>query len=252
MIYVIGIGSGDLNTITPEAMEILKNCDALVGYKKYVDLVEKFLPPKIVYTSGMSQEISRCEFALTLSREYHKNVALISSGDSGVYGMAGLMLEVAKDTDVKIKIIPGITAANSAAAILGAPLMNDYVVLSLSDLMTDWKIIEKRLTAACEGDFVICIYNPASTQRPKHFKKACKIMLKYKSPETPCGYVRNIGREGEEYEIMTLKKIKNCKKIDMLCTVIIGNSKSYILNGKIITSRGYEMKSSGRNIFQVS
>ena len=153
--------------------------------------------------------------------------------------MAGLMLEIAKDTDEEIKIIPGITAANSAAAILGAPLMNDYVVLSLSDLLTDWEIINKRLIAACEGDFVICIYNPASHHRPDNFKKACDTLLKYKSPDTPSGYVRNIGREGEESEIMTLKEIRDCKKIDMLCTVIIGNSQSFFLNGKMITSRGY-------------
>lgn len=242
MIYVVGIGSGKIDGMTSEAFEILKNCDVIVGYKKYVDLVKDYFPPKILMTTGMKQEIDRCEWALKFSAEYKKNVALISSGDAGVYGMAGLMLEIAKGSNEEIKIIPGVTAANSAASILGAPLMNDYVVISLSDLLTQWEIIEKRLKAACEGDFVVCIYNPASNHRPDNFKKACDIMLKYKSPETPCGYVRNIGREGEEFEIMTLKKIKSCKKIDMLCTVIIGNSQSYVHEGKLITSRGYDLR----------
>ena len=245
MIYVIGIGAGKIDGMTSEAFETLKKCDVIVGYKKYVDLIKEYFPEKILMTTGMKQEIDRCEWALKFATEYKKTVALISSGDSGVYGMAGLMLEVAKNSNEEIKIIPGITAANSAASILGAPLMNDYVVISLSDLLTDWEVIEKRLKAACEGDFVICIYNPASNHRPLNFKKACEILLKYKSPETICGYVKNIGRDGQEFEIMTLKKIKDCEKIDMLCTVIIGNSQSYILNGKFITSRGYDL---GKNI----
>ena len=241
MIYVIGIGSGNPKGMTAEAFEILQKCDAVVGYTKYIDLVRDYIPPKILFSTGMTQEIERCKFALKLSREFHKTVAVISSGDSGVYGMAGLMLEISSGTDEEIKIIPGITAANSAASILGAPLMNDYVVLSLSDLLTEWEIIEKRLKASCEGDFVICIYNPASKGRPYNFQRACEILLKYKSPKTPSGYVRNIGREGEEFEIMTLEEIKDCKKIDMLCTVIIGNSRSCILDGKIITPRGYKL-----------
>ena len=245
MIYVIGIGSGKIDGMTSEAFETLKKCDVIVGYTKYVDLIKDYFPEKIFFVTGMKQEIERCETALKISQEQNKTVALISSGDSGVYGMAGLMLEIAEDSNENIKIISGVTAANSAASILGAPLMNDYVVISLSDLLTDWKVIEKRLKAACEGDFVICIYNPSSNHRPLNFQRACEILLKYKSPETICGYVKNIGRGGEEFEIMTLEKIKDCKKIDMLCTVIIGNSQSYILNGKIITARGYDL---GKNI----
>ena len=178
--------------------------------------------------------------SLNLSRDYGKNVALISSGDSGVYGMAGLMLEVAAGSGEEIKIIPGITAANSCAAILGAPLMNDYVTISLSDLMTTWETIERRLVGACAGDFVICLYNPASRHRPEHFKSACEIILKHRPPETPAGYVRNAGREGEAHEVMTLGEIMNCE-VDMLCTIIIGNSQTYILDGKISTSRGYSI-----------
>ena len=240
MIYVIGIGPGNFEGLTVEALNALKECEIISGYERYIELVKKFLPEKIFEVYPMRSEIKRCEDALKLSKEGRK-IALISSGDSGVYGMAGLILEISKGTDENIKIIPGVTAANSAASILGAPLMNDYVNISLSDLLTDWEIIEKRLKAACEGDFVICIYNPASHHRPENFKKACGILLKYKSPETICGYVRNINREGQEFEIMTLKEIKDCKKIDMLCTVIIGNSQSYISDGKMITPRGYKI-----------
>ncbi len=240
MIYVIGIGPGDIKGITIEALEALKSCDIISGYKVYVDLVKDFLPPKNFEVYPMKSEIKRCQDALKFSLA-GKDIALISSGDGGVYGMAGLMLEIAEGTGQEIKIIPGVTAANSAGAILGAPLMNDYVTISLSDLMTSWEIIEKRLSAACEGDFVICLYNPASHHRPENFKKACEILLKYKSPETPCGYVRNIKRSEETHEIMTLEKIKTCGKIDMLTTVIIGNSQTYISNGKLITPRGYKI-----------
>ena len=240
MIYITGIGPGNMEGLTAEALSALRKCDIISGYKVYADLVKKFLPEKNFSVYPMRSEIERCEDALELSKN-GKCVALISSGDPGVYGMAGLMLEIAKDSNEEIKIIPGVTAANSAAAILGAPLMNDYAVISLSDLMTSWEIILKRLKAACDGDFVICIYNPASRGRPKNFKKACEFLLKYKSPETPCGYVRNIKRENPEAEIMTLEKIRDCEKIDMLTTVIIGNSKTYVLNGKLITPRGYEI-----------
>jgi len=240
MIYVIGIGPGGKDGITIEALEALENSKIISGYKVYTDLVKEFMPEKFFLSYPMKMEIERCKDALRNSKDGY-DIALISSGDSGVYGLAGLMLEIAEGTDEKINIIPGVTAANSAGAILGAPLMNDYVTISLSDLMTSWKIIEKRLKAACEGDFVICIYNPASHNRSKNFKKACEILLKYKSPETPCGYVRNIKRFEEFHEIMTLEKIKDCKNIDMLTTVIIGNSQTYVLNNKLITARGYKI-----------
>lgn len=242
MIYVVGIGPGGIDDITPRALEALKFCDVISGYERYIDLIRAYLPPdKYLISYTMRQERERCEMALYISRETNKNVALISSGDAGVYGMAGLIYELAAGTRTEIKIIPGITAANSCAAILGAPLMNDYAVISLSDLLTDWSTIEKRLIAACEGDFVICIYNPASKGRPENFKRACEIMLKYKSPSTPAGFVRNAGREDECARVMTLRQIKIAANIDMLCTVIIGNSKSYIRDEKIITPRGYEL-----------
>ena len=238
MIYVVGIGPGGLDEITPRAMNAMKSCDVIVGYTRYVALIRDFFPDKDFITSGMRSELERCTAALNASLS-GKNAALISSGDSGVYGMAGLMLEVAQSSGQEVKIIPGITAANSCAAILGAPLMNDYAAVRLSDILTDWDTIEKRLVAACMGDFVICIYNPASHHRPDHFRRACEILIKHgKSPDTPAGYVRNIGREGQTREIMTLGEIMT-RKIDMLCTIIIGNSQSYIIDGKIITPRGY-------------
>ena len=239
VIYVIGTGPGSPEMITPQALKAMRSCDVIVGYTKYVDLVKDLVPQKIFYTSGMTHEIERCEAALKFAKSDGLSVALISSGDSGVYGMAGLMLEVAAGSGVKVKIIPGITAANSCASLLGAPLMNDYAVISLSDLMTDWNVIEKRLIAACLGDFVICIYNPSSHGRPEHLKRACDVLLKHKSPQTPAGFVRSMGREGQAHEVITLAELRERKNIDMLCTVIIGNSKTYVLDGIMITPRGY-------------
>ena len=240
MIYVVGIGPGGAETITPQAMNILLSCDVIAGYEKYVDMIHDLFPGKIFFTSKMTQERERCEWSLTFARDFGKNVALVSSGDSGVYGMAGLMLEIASGSGVDVKIIPGITAANSCAAVLGAPLMNDCVTISLSDYLTEWRIIEKRLIFACMGDFVICLYNPASSKRPQNFRNACDIILRYYDGDTPAGFVRNIGRDGETYGVMTLDEIRECD-IDMLCTVIIGNSQTYILDGKMITPRGYKL-----------
>lgn len=241
VIYVIGIGAGGSESMTLQARKAIDECEIIVGYSKYVELISDILTQKGTFTTGMTHEVDRCTMALKLARDYGKNVAVVSSGDSGVYGMAGLMLEIASGSGIEVRVIPGVTAANSCAAILGAPLMNDYVTVSLSDRLTDRGIIEKRLMAACLGDFVVCIYNPASTQRPNHLRKACDILLTSRKPETPSGFVRNAGREGEYSEVMTLRKLRNYKGIDMSCTVIVGNSQSYILDGKIITPRGYKL-----------
>ena len=237
MIYVVGIGPGSAEEITPKALEALMSCDVILGYARYIDMIRGLLPGKKFLSYSMRQERERCIDALKFSRD-GAVVALVSGGDPGVYGMAGLMLEVSAGSGEDVQIIPGLTAANVCASILGAPLMNDYASISLSDLMTDWTVIADRLKYACLGDFVICIYNPASNHRPEHFRRACEIMLMYKSPDTPAGYVRNAGREGETCGVMTLGEIMNCN-IDMSCTVIVGNSKSFILDGKIITPRGY-------------
>ena len=238
MIYVIGIGPGGIDEITPRAYNIMKNCFMIFGYKTYVNLVIPYMTDKAFCAFPMGSEIERCKEVLQLAQNSQRDVALISSGDSGVYGMAGLMMEIASGSGQEVRVIPGITAANSCAAILGAPLMNDYVNISLSDIMTPWEVISRRLAAACIGDFVICIYNPASKHRPDNFKKACKILLEYKSPKTPAGLVRNAGRTGESSLVTELRKIKSAD-VDMFCTIIIGNSQSYILDGKIITPRGY-------------
>ena len=240
MIYVVGIGPGSFEMITPQALEAMRSCDVIVGYVKYVDLVKDLVPQKIFYTSGMTHELERCEAALKFAKSDGLSVALISSGDSGVYGMAGLMLEVAARSGVEVRIIPGITAANSCASVLGAPLMNDYVTVSLSDRLTDWHIIERRLIAASSGDFVICVYNPASKQRPDNFRRACDVIMRRYRPTTPAGYVRNMGRGEMTHAVMTLREIREAD-IDMLCTVIIGNSQTYILDGRMITARGYNI-----------
>ncbi|MBQ6970818.1 MAG: precorrin-3B C(17)-methyltransferase [Synergistaceae bacterium] len=242
MIYVVGIGPGGAETITPQAMKILQSCDVIAGYEKYVDLVKDLVPGKILYTSGMTHEAERCGYVLFLAKDFGLNVALVSSGDPGVYGMAGLMLETASGSSVEVRIIPGITAANSCAAILGAPLMNDYAAISLSDRLTEWQLIEKRLLAASSGDFVICLYNPASSLRPDNLKKACDVIMRRRDSETPAGYVRNAGRGNEASRIMTLGQLRECNDIDMFCTVIVGNSKTYILDGKMITPRGYRLE----------
>ena len=241
VIYVVGIGPGGDDTITPQAMNVLRSCQVIAGYEKYIDMVRDLVPGKFLYSSPMKMEVERCRDVLKISQLFGYDIALISSGDSGVYGMAGLMLEIASGSGIDVKIIPGITAANSCAAILGAPLMNDYVTVSLSNHLTEWRIIEKRLIFACMGDFVICLYNPASSIRPKNFMNACDIILRYYDNDTPAGYVRNIGREGECSEVTTLEKIRKYN-IDMFCTVVIGNSQTYILDGKMITPRGYKLE----------
>lgn len=243
MIYVIGLGPGGRDEMTPRAVAALDRCDIILGYKIYIDLIAPLYNKneknnKDLHPSSMRQESERCKEALKLALENpDKNIGVISSGDPGVYGMAGLMLETANG-QVEVEIVPGITAANSAAAVLGAPLMHDFAIISLSDLLTPQDLIEKRLNAAAEADFVICIYNPASHGRPQHFERACDILLRHKSPDTPAGWVSNISRSGETHKIMTLGEIRN-EKLDMFCTAIIGNSETKIKNNLMITPRGY-------------
>ena len=207
MIYVVGLGPGGPEQITPRALSALEKCDLIVGYKAYIELVRPlFEGRKELVASPMKKERARCLEALELSLS-GRTVGLISSGDPGIYGMAGIMLEVAGDR-TEVEIIPGITAAASSASILGAPLMHDFAVISLSDLLTPWELIERRLDAAAQADFVICLYNPSSKKRADYLEKACGIILKHRAPETVCGIVRNIGREGESYEILSLERLK--------------------------------------------
>lgn len=238
-IYVVGIGPGKKENMTFRAYEAMEKSDIIVGYKTYVDLVKKYYPEKEMKSSAMTKEVDRCTEVLELARQ-GKTVSLISSGDAGVYGMAGIMLEIA-DEDMEVEVIPGITATNAAAAIAGAPIMHDYATISLSDLLTDWELIKKRLELAAQGDFVVSIYNPKSRGRVTQIEEAREIMMKYKPRSTPVAIVRNAGREDERYIVTTLDEMLN-HEIDMLTIVLIGNSNTFVKNGKIITPRGYEGK----------
>ncbi len=239
-IYVVGMGPGLIEHMTPKAKQALADCDIIVGYKVYIDLLKDEYPDKEMRKSGMRSEIDRCKEVLALALD-GKKVGLVSSGDSGVYGMAGLMYEIAGDQPVEVVIVPGVTAANSAAAVLGAPLMHDYATISLSDLLTPLDAIYNRIDKAADSDFVICLYNPKSKGRPKYIDEARDIILKYRSPQTPVGIVRNAGRTNQSYDITTLQDMLSCE-INMFATVIIGNSKTYVKHGKMITPRGYENK----------
>lgn len=238
-IYVVGIGPGNSEFMTPQAKMAIEESDVVVGYTLYVDLVKDLTAGKEVKSTAMKQEVDRCKMALDSALE-NKTVAFVCSGDAGVYGMAGVMSEVAADhPEVEIITVPGITAACSGAAVLGAPLIHDFAVISLSDLLTPWEKIEKRLALAAEADFVICLYNPKSKKRHDYIDKAAEIMSKSKSWDTPCGYVKNIGRDGEKGVICALKELVGNDDIDMFTTVFIGNSATKVINGKMVTPRGY-------------
>jgi len=240
-IFVVGIGPGDAEHMTPAALNAIVQSDVIVGYKTYIKLIEHLITEKEIASSGMKKEVDRCEEALKYAIN-GKNVSIVSSGDAGVYGMAGIMLEVANkyENAIEVEIVPGITSSHAAAASLGAPIMHDYVVISLSDLLTDWNLIQKRLHCAGEGDFVVCIYNPKSNGRPENINVARDILLKYKSKDTPVGIVRNAKRKGETTVITTLEKMLE-HEIDMFTMVIIGNSNTYIKNNKMLTPRGYRL-----------
>lgn len=241
MIYMVGIGPGKREYMTLQAIETIKSCDVIVGYKTYINLIEDLIKGKEIIKNEMRQEIDRCRIAIDLSKK-GKNVAVISGGDSGIYGMAGLVYELnAKEIEKQeIKVIQGVTSSISAAAVLGAPIMHDMCQISLSDLMTPWHVIEKRLKLASEADFVICIYNPRSKGRSDHLKKAFKIMSEFKDAETPVGIVKNAGRINQEEYIMKFENM-NFELCDMSTMIIIGNKESYIDGDKIITPRGYSI-----------
>ncbi len=242
-IYVIGLGPGLHEHMTEAARTALASADIVVGYKTYIDLIQGLVDGKDVRSSGMRREVDRCQECLDLA-ESGKTVALVSSGDAGVYGMAGIMLELVEKagSDVAVEVVPGISAANAAASTLGAPLMHDYCVISLSDLMTDWEMIKKRIHCAGEGDFVIALYNPKSKGRPDNIEVCREILLHYKDPGTPVGIVRNAKRADESTVITTLGEMLD-ETIDMFSMVIIGNSKTYVsADGKrMITPRGYQL-----------
>ena len=237
-LYLVGIGPGSPAQITQEAVAAIQKAELLVGYSVYLELVRSLAGEKEIYTTPMTQEMERCRFAVEAAAG-GRCVAMLCSGDAGVYGMAGPVLLMAeKYPEVEAIVVPGVTAALSGAALLGAPLMNDFCVISLSDRLTPWETIEKRLRLAACGDFAICLYNPASRARRDHLKKACDILLAFRSPQTPCGWVRQIGREGQEKKLMTLLALRE-EEVDMFTTVFIGAPDSRMAGEWLVTPRGY-------------
>ena len=235
---IVGLGPGAGDDLTLRARRALQECDLVVGYTVYVDLVRRMFPGKPTLTTGMRREVERCQMALDEAAK-GRHVAMVCSGDPGVYGMAGLCLELAKDVPaVRIDVVPGVTAANGGAAVLGAPLMHDFAVISLSDLMTPRQKIRARLEAAAQADLVICLYNPASHKRADYLRWACDVLLAHKSPQTVCGFVRNIGRAGEEWEVTTLEQLRDAS-VDMFTTVFVGNEATRVVDGRMVTPRGY-------------
>ena len=238
MIDVVGLGPGAGGGRTADAQAALAVADVLVGYTAYIALIRTEYPDKPVFDTAMRGERARCEEALRLSRA-GKRVALVCSGDAQVYGMAALLLELSQETD-DIRVVPGVTAALSATALLGAPLSGDFAAISLSDLMTPWEMIERRLHAAAQGDFVIALYNPMSRKRTDQLRRACEILLQYRSADTVCGWARMIGREGEQARTLTLAELREAQ-VDMFTTVIIGNSSTRLRFDRMLTPRGYAL-----------
>ena len=238
-LYVVGIGPGKFEGMTHEAARVLNESDVIVGYTVYVDLVRDRFPDKVFLTTPMRREVERVELALKEAAQ-GKTVAMVCSGDAGVYGMSGLVEELAgKYPGVEVATVPGVSAVLSGAALLGAPLMHDFAVISLSDLMTPWATIEKRLRAAAAADFVICLYNPSSHKRKDYLARACDIVLEAASPETVCGVAQHIGREGENVRVLPLKELRDAE-VDMFSTVFIGNSQTTVVRGRMVTPRGYD------------
>ncbi len=242
LISVVGTGIGSTENMTPQAVNALAAADVIIGYKTYLDLIPELLVGKEVISSAMMQEVDRCSNSFDIA-ESGKNVALVSGGDPGIYAMAGLILEIAarRDSRVKIDIVPGIAAVNGCAARLGAPLMHDFAAISLSDLLTPWEVIVKRLKAAADADFVIALYNPKSKKRTEHIVQARDILLSARDTETPVGVVTAASRDNEVIRLTTLDRMLD-EDINMQSTVIIGNSTTFSWNGYMITPRGYKDK----------
>ena len=240
---MVGIGPGHAVGLTIEARQAMENAEVVAGYHTYLELVPELIADKEVIGSGMMQEVERCEAAVEKARAGSR-VAVISSGDPGIYGMAGLVLELVvklpESERPEVRIIPGVSAVGSAAAVLGAPLMHDFAVISMSDLMTPWELIEKRVRAAAEADFVIAIYNPKSMRRTEQIEKVREIVLKHRPATTPVGVVRSVSRPDQEAVITTLDRFTE-EKIDMFTTVIIGNSQTFQSGNFMITPRGYAL-----------
>ncbi|KGK86956.1 precorrin-3B C(17)-methyltransferase [Clostridium sp. HMP27] len=235
-LYVIGIGPGGLEHMTLKAKQAIEESNMIVGYTKYIEFIKPLLEGKELVSTGMKGEVERCKKALELAAD--NTVAIISTGDAGIYGMAGLILELKENEDVEI--IPGVTASSSAASVVGSPLMHDNCNISLSDLMTPYELIKKRVKLAAEADFIISLYNPRSNGRPHYLREAIDIISEFRNGTTPIAVVKNALRDGQEIHLFTLENF-NEEVVDMFSIVIIGNSQSYIKDGKFITPRGYKV-----------
>ena len=241
-ISIVGIGPGNISDMTPKARRAIETAEVIAGYNTYIKLISELIGGKKIIGTAMMQEVERCQMTIDAARA-GKNIALISSGDAGIYGMAGLVidmiLELPESERPQFEVIAGISAVNAAAAILGAPLMHDFAVISLSDLLTDWELIKKRVECAAAGDFVIALYNPKSHKRVKNIFEVQEILLRYKNKNTPVGIVTNAGRLNEQKIISTLENFTN-EEINMFSLVLIGNSQTYVKAGFMITPRGYD------------
>lgn len=240
-LYVVGFGPGGYDHMTTKAVRVIEQADIVTGYTTYVEMLKEYFPEKTYLSTPMKREVDRCRLSVEKTLEGNE-VAMVSSGDSGIYGMAGIVLQVVDEmgADIEVEVVPGVTAASAAASVLGAPLMHDLAIISLSDLMTPLDRIMKRVECAAMGDFVVCLYNPKSKKRVDYVEKAADIMMKYQRPDTPAGIVRQAGRSGESMYLTTLGELKDAE-IDMFSIVIIGNSMTYIKDGKMITPRGYKL-----------
>ncbi len=237
-LYVVGLGPGDYDNMTARADRALRDCDCIIGYHVYVDLVKERYPEKKTLTTPMTREADRCRMAIERARG-GETVALVCSGDSGIYGMAALVYELRGESkEPEVEVIPGLTAACSGAALLGAPLTHDFAVISLSDRLTAWETIERRLEAAAKADLSIVLYNPSSRGRPDYLQRACDILLRTLPADRPCGVAHSIGREGESRTLLTLGELRDTA-VDMFCTVFIGNASTRLIGGELVTPRGY-------------
>ena len=239
-LFVVGIGPGDPCYMTEEARCALASSDVFVGYDLYVEQVKDLFPGTETVTTPMKHETERCRKALAMAQA-GRTVSLVCSGDAGVYGMASPVLMLLPEYEgVTVQVVAGVTAALSGAARLGAPLGHDFCVISLSDLLTPWEIIEKRLRSAAEADLVIALYNPSSKKRADYLARACDILLETKRGDTPCGIAHNIGRAGEEARLLTLAELRETA-VDMFTTVFVGSGATRVVGGKLVTPRGYRV-----------
>jgi precorrin-3B C17-methyltransferase len=238
VLTLVGMGPGDHDGMTFAADAALRDADVIVGYKRYIQLLTPLYPDKTYVATGMTHEVDRCREALALS-EAGQRVALVSSGDAGVYAMAGLVYELSPGyPNAEITVVAGVTAASSGAALLGAPIGHDFAVVSLSDRLTDWAVIERRLDAAASADFLICLYNPSSRTRADHLQRACDVVLRHKPAETICGLAHRVGRDGASATVTTLGALRDASA-DMFTTVFIGNAATRVIGGSMVTPRGY-------------